>query len=185
MDAIENHGEETLKNLAKVSQTQARRFRLSNEEVSDIQQEVMLRYFSQVRKGNEVKNPAAWVSRTSQNIGLDLYRKRKTAHLKINDPANVPEITEHTKSSNKEEITISYKGTKKEICLNSLGSLVPFVIQSAQNHKGKQVAHMWFLQECTAAEISEKTGLPLGTIRSHVSRFRQKIIDAILLSDPS
>jgi len=76
--------------------------------------------------------------------------------------------------------TILIDGEPAEVDCDALQALIPDLIKKDRNEQRRLVAHMWFVLELNAAEISAKTGLSQGTIRSHVSRFRQALKEAAI-----
>lgn len=57
-------------------------FRVSNREVAlDLMQDVFVRTWQYVRKGNDIEDVKAFVYKTANNIIIDYYRKKKSTSL--------------------------------------------------------------------------------------------------------
>lgn len=170
----------TFLSLSHSAAKQARRFRLGNEEVQDVQQDAIIRLLKYMKNGNEVENPVAWISRAAHNICLDLYRKQQTLREEMYAYSTEIQILPEQDQSSETSITVLIEGEPVEIDSQSLQAILPDAIREDRNKQRRQVSEMWFLQEMSAAQIAAKTGLPQGTIRSHVSRFRQVLRESAL-----
>lgn len=132
------------------------------EEAQDMTQEIFFKLYNMLPKYDFNKNFSAWLLTLARNQLIDRYRKTKwekksrdefNEHLLSSDPSSNPE-TEILRQENK---NIVWKG------FNRLSSDIRMAV-ILRDIQGK-----------TYDEIAEILALPLGTVKSRVSRGRLQL----------
>ena len=116
---------------------------------------------------------STWIFRIARNTAFDHLSKEKVRGQKIEkmtidysdlDPVDVPSDSE----SPEEEIINNQDHENFLACLNGLSDVY------------REVARMCFVENLEYKVIAEKTGLPMGTVKTRISRARNLIIQKML-----
>ena len=129
-----------------------RRFCGSRDLADDLAQKVFLKAWRRIRKLDHPDRFGAWIKRIAVNVWIDHQRKHAAEwNCELDDEtANAPP------ASMAESIDL-------DAALASLPRLVRLCIVLSYNER------------LTHAEISELTGMPPGTIKSHIRRGSEKL----------
>jgi len=63
-------------------------FGLAAHEAQEIAQDVFLRFYAAVKKGEEIEKPRGWLFRTAHNLALNAIDRRNTRRIFALDPEN-------------------------------------------------------------------------------------------------
>ncbi len=131
------------------------RRQLGAEAARDITQEVFVAAWrARHRFDPEKGSIRAWLMGITKNKIIDLFRKRGRRPL-IADGAEVEQSSDETDSVHVEQIA------DRMILASALDELPD---------RARSVIELSFYQQLTHPEIAERTGLPLGTVKSDIRR---------------
>ena len=131
---------------------------VSHAQAEDIVQDVMLTVWNKAAQFDpERAQVAAWIYQIARNRQIDILRR-------VNRP--VPEELQLPEETTTDAAQIIALDQEVRALRDALGSLKP-----AQ----RQMVEQAYLGELTHAEIREKTGLPLGTIKSRIRLGLEKL----------
>ncbi len=130
----------------------------------EIAQEVMVTLWRKAALFDPAKSSAStWLFRIARNRRIDRLRRQKVAELDPEDPSLHPAPAENAD----EVMDARQREERVQAALKSLSA------------EQAEVIKLSFFSGLSHSEISEKTGLPLGTVKSRIrlafSRLRQLI----------
>ncbi len=146
----------------------------NKDDAEDLTIEAFGRAFKRLEQYNPEFAFSTWLFKIASNNAIDFLRKKKqTAALSIDTKANNNEGSDHSanlKSGvlNPEETFI--KKQKIENIRLFVNKLKP---------KYKEMIEMFYFQEMTHEEISQKLDLPIGTIKAQLFRARDLLFSAL------
>lgn len=143
----------------------------SREDAEDLTQEIFVRVYKSLKgfKGNS--QFSTWVFRIAHNICIDHYRKAKLTTVSLNRPKNEEDKREMDLPS--EDPTPEEEALRKEqqeFLLKCIEELRP---------EYKAVIILRDVQHHSYEEIAKILNVPLGTVKSHISRARAELREAI------
>lgn len=140
----------------------ARYYTQDEEQAADIMQEAFLRAFRYIKTFDGRASFKTWLLRIAINLTKDYTRwKRVRRNEELTDFRDYPNIVSETRSLQPEEVTLSAE--VKEVLDNALGSLPSSL---------RKIITLCYIQESTHEEASKQLGIPIGTVKSRLSRAR-------------
>ena len=146
----------------------------NKENAQDIAQECFLRAYKMLRSYRTDSAFSTWIYRICQNLIYDFYRKNKnikTVSLSVSDNGE-SEIKEKdiadTESEPSEQIIRAEKIEKVREIINSLPEDL------------RDIIILRDLKNISYAQISEMLNVELGTVKSRLSRAREKLKEYII-----
>ena len=141
------------------------------EDAEDLTQEVFVRVYKALKgfKGNS--QFSTWIFRIAHNICIDHYRKSKLTTFSLNQPRNEEDQREMDLPS--EDPTPEEEALRKEqqeFLLKCIEELRP---------EYKTVIILRDIQHHSYEEIAEILDVPLGTVKSHISRARSALRETV------
>lgn len=121
----------------------------------DVIQDVMIRVWTRAETFDPERAAfSTWVYRLTRNRWIDIQRKNQ--RMDIRDPMIMNIIADDIVPSVEDDFT---RGQIADRLHEELESLKP-------SHK--ELVHMAFMEHKTHAEISDETGIPLGTVKTRI-----------------
>lgn len=143
------------------------------DEIEDICMETFEKAFKQLASYKPENRFSTWIYRIARNTAFDHLDKEKVRGQKIEkmtidysdlDPIDVPSDSD----SPEEEIISSQDHEHFLSCLEGLPDLY------------REVAKLCFIENLEYKTIVEKTGLPMGTVKTRISRAKNLLIRMML-----
>jgi RNA polymerase sigma-70 factor (ECF subfamily) len=131
----------------------------------DLAQEAFLNAFRGIHRFREQSGFKTWLYRITYNVCLNHLRKKKNNRIS-DDEINLDVISDPKKSPDREYET---NQMRSEI-LKVMNELKP---------KYRSILHLHYFEDMQYEEISNLTGLPLGTVKSHLYRARDQVKKAL------
>jgi RNA polymerase sigma-70 factor (ECF subfamily) len=126
----------------------------NEEDALDCVHEAIIKAIKSLKKLNEPQYFNTWMTRITINTCKDYIKKnRKVSLVDINDYENVLYENE-VENDHMEDITMALKKLKED---------------------EKELIVMRYLEDMSLKDISEKSNVPLGTIKSKISRTLKKL----------
>lgn len=153
------HNKRAFDTLVKKYQSPVRRFFLNltggNGPLSDdLAQETFIHAYTRLNSFKNLSNFSTWLYRIAYNVFYDYFRTRKQM-----EDLDVSEVDVRY------QVSQSDKGVSLDI-YNALQKLSP---------EERMCVTMRFMEDMSIGKISQITGLPEGTIKSHVFRGKNKL----------
>lgn len=123
----------------------------SNADAEDITQEVLLKYIRADKKFKDEEHRKAWLLKVTTNAVVSHIRSQKRSQM-----VDLEEI---------EEVVAAPENKHRDL---------KYVIEQLPE-KYRMVIHMFYYEELSIKEISEITGDSEGTVKSQLSRGRDKL----------
>ena len=123
----------------------------SNADAEDITQEVLLKYIRADKKFKDEEHRKAWLLKVTANAVVSHIRSQKRGQM-----VDLEEI---------EEVVAAPENKHRDL---------KYVIEQLPE-KYRMVIHMFYYEELSIKEISEITGDSEGTVKSQLSRGRDKL----------
>ncbi len=136
-------------------------------DIDDMVQETFIRAYLKLHQYDSKYNFSQWICGIARNLHTDLYRRKGQMHT-----LQIETVHPLEQSLNPEQKVISQQSS--EVLESSLAKL-------PSNYS--TVLRMRFWEDLSYAEISEKLGLPLGTIKTQIHRGRELLLGEILKQD--
>jgi RNA polymerase sigma-70 factor (ECF subfamily) len=139
----------------------------NSQEAEDITQEVFIKLFNILHKfnGKNEKQLYSWIKMVSRNMTIDIIRKNKNKSVDINYE-NLPDLFE---TPNFDETNDEQNNLDNDI-KNAINKLSP---------KYKKVFELYYLDNYTHEEISNKLNLNVGTSKSNLFKARKKMSEIL------
>lgn len=149
-------------------------YRMTNnkEDAEDLAQEVFIKVYRSLRlfKGNS--KFSTWIYRIAYNTCIDKHRKKKMIHIISLSPAG--------EDNENKDMDLPYQGLSPEERLLRKEQLMNLQLCiEALRPEYKSVIILRDIQNHTYEEIAEILNIPLGTVKSHISRARLSLRDAL------
>ena len=141
------------------------------EDAEDLTQEVFVRVYKSLDGFQRNSKLSTWIFRIAHNICIDHYRKAKAAVISFSQPLGPEDNREFELPS--EDPTPEEEALRKEqqaFLLKSISELRP---------EYRTVIVLRDLQHRSYEEIAEILNVPLGTVKSHISRARAALREAV------
>jgi len=121
-------------------------------QAQDLTQEVFLKYWGYISKGNEVSNPSGLLFQIARNIIVDFYRKRKSISL--------DQLQE-------EGFELATAGDKEMINYSEINIALQFIQKLEETYR--DIVFMRLVEEMSFEEISKalNTNVNNSTVRFH------------------
>ncbi len=133
------------------------------EDARDVSQEAFIKAFKSFESYDESSAFSTWLYRIAVNTAIDYVRKRKKENIISFEDYIVDEKNEKSDSGVEEKV-ISKEGVKNIIeAVNAL------------DDEFKTIIVLRDMEGMEYKEISDITGLPMGTVKSRLSRGRGKL----------
>jgi RNA polymerase sigma-70 factor, ECF subfamily len=133
------------------------------QEAQDVVQEAFCRAYARWRTMSRFDDPVAWVRRVAWNLAISGWRRKRTVRTFLRRQRPVePQVD----------------GPEPERV-----ALVAALATLPDNHRRAIVLR--YLADLTVAEIAEREGVPVGTVKSWLSRARQALAARLDLADPT
>ncbi|MFO7294684.1 MAG: sigma-70 family RNA polymerase sigma factor [Clostridia bacterium] len=148
-------------------------YRMTNnrEDAEDLAQEVFIKVYRNLKSFKRDSRFSTWIYRIAYNTCVDRYRKSKkldTVSLNYGKDEDAVEIQLVSDDPLPEEEVIKKERYRKlQACIASLKPeyKTALILRDIQNY--------------SYAEIAEILQVPLGTVKSHISRARAALCDAL------
>jgi RNA polymerase sigma-70 factor (ECF subfamily) len=135
-----------------------RRFFHNDEDAEDFSQEVFLRAFEKLRSFKGVVPFGAWLYRIAFNTAVNKYHYDRTRLTEIAEP----DLSTLSVDSEKGDVADGIVRSDLKARVNEALKRLPDAYAIA--------IRMHFYDDLTYAEISDITGVPVNTIKSHIAR---------------
>lgn len=129
----------------------------------DLTQEVFLRLYTYLEKGQSVENVNAWVFRVARNLAIDHLRKRDP--LNLAEPESLEAMATHFANPVPDAEQMVLKGEDRRRFEESLRGL--------SNHE-RQCVYLR-LEGLRYAEIAEVLGISVGNVSTYLARGIRKL----------
>lgn len=137
-------------------------FNISDSE--DLVQEIMLKVYKNLSDYNPVFSFNTWIFKIARNHVIDRLKKSATEERTIRSLKSDYNISEFNKYGSPESLQL------KEV----LKKDIQIFIEKLPTPE-RQVSYLRFYEELKYPEISRITGMPVGTVKSHVHNIRKKL----------
>jgi RNA polymerase sigma-70 factor (ECF subfamily) len=131
----------------------------------DLAQEAFINAFRGIHRFREQSGFKTWLYRITYNVCLNYLRKKKSDRI-TDDEINLGVISDSAKSPDRAYET----GQIRNMILKIMNELKP---------KYRSILHLYYFEDMQYEEISHLTGLPLGTVKSHLHRARDQVKKAL------
>ena len=143
----------------------------SKEDAEDLTQEVFIKVYKSMKSFKGNCQLSTWVYRIAHNICIDKYRKIKAnvislSHPKGREDGREVELASVDPSPEEKMITREQQKFLME-CINGL------------KPEYRSVIILRDVQHYSYEEIADILGVPLGTVKSHISRARTALREAV------
>lgn len=140
--------------------------KMTGSDNEDIEQEVYIKVWQNKEEYQEKGKFSQWINTITINLCRDFFRS-KTYRQKQIEVQNEDLVLQDT-SKNAEEIYDERK--RQKMILNAVDELP---------HKLRQIVILFELEELSYEQISKKTGLPIGTIKSRLFYARKTLSEKL------
>mgnify|MGYP001290367584 CR=1 FL=1 len=148
-------------------------YRMTNnqEDAEDLAQEIFIKVYKNLNSFKGNSKFSTWIYRIAYNTCVDKYRKKKvtTVSLTLNNDEEEKEIDLPSNDPLPEERVVSRE--EYDVVCECISALKP---------EYKTVVVLRDIQNYTYDEIAEILNVPLGTVKSHISRGRAALRDALI-----
>jgi RNA polymerase sigma-70 factor (ECF subfamily) len=135
-----------------------------SEEAQDIAQETFLRLFHQLKSGQKLFNPKAWIFRVAANLCYNALKRKKT-HLNFMEK-NPQVVADNRNSSGQDSPEIHYMKTEKADIIRQEISCLP--------HRHR-ILLMLYLEGFSYKEMAKMTGVKRSSVGVVISRAIDKL----------
>ncbi len=127
----------------------------------DIEQEVYIKTWKNLDNYKEEGKLSQWIGMITANVCRDYFRSRqyKISSVQLNDE----EAAENIVSPDNQEERLDAKARQKQI-LKAVDSLP---------YKMRKIVYLIEFEEMSYEQVSKKTGLPVGTVKSRLFNARK------------
>lgn len=139
----------------------------SKENAEDLTQDVFIKVYKHISKFKKESQFSTWIYKIAHNACMDFFRKNKTSTASLiwinsEGEEEISEIPSEEKSL--DEIVIAAE--QREMVREAIGRLKP---------EYKSVVILRELRDMSYDEISKVLNMPLGTVKSYISRARAEL----------
>jgi RNA polymerase sigma-70 factor (ECF subfamily) len=142
---------------------------LGTEDTRDLCQETFLRVHRQLHQYRFESSLATWIGRVAYSIALRHLEKRRVALVDPADDALAQALHEAVASPLDLEASVS-DAQAQRLLHAAIEALPPLP---------RTLLTLYHLEELSIAEITHITGLPAGTVKSHLFRARARLKQAL------
>jgi RNA polymerase sigma-70 factor (ECF subfamily) len=140
---------------------------------NDLTQETFDKAFQNLNKYDDQYSFSTWIYKIAANCTIDFMRKRKLNSLHIDynsdEESSINENTLYSGTLNPEENMIQQQEELR--LMKHIESLNP---------KYRKLIELRYIKEYAYREISEELNLPIGTVKTRLSRAKNKLAEMIL-----
>lgn len=141
----------------------AHRLLKNRQECEDMIQETFIRVLLHIDKYDESKKFTTWIHQITKNLCLDLIRRKKARPQQlVADGPDFPALRAMDRSPEEE-------------CLEREQAEEFRVLLAGLRAKDREILYDRYMNDLSLTEISQRTKLPEGTIKSRLSRARQQL----------
>ncbi|WP_430935109.1 RNA polymerase sigma factor [Saccharicrinis sp. 156] len=136
-------------------------YKMANQnqaDIEDIAQDVFVKVYKNIKSYRKESKLSTWIASIAWKTSIDFTRKKKRSRVEFTEE---PELFDE----------IDYVNSFEQLKQKELKQLVQEVVSSLPVHY-QTVLSLFYLEEFSLAEIHEITEMPLGTIKSYLSRAR-------------
>ncbi|MEJ5287576.1 MAG: hypothetical protein CH6_0477 [Candidatus Kapaibacterium sp.] len=141
----------------------------NSEDVRDIVQETFIRAYNNLRFFNREYSFHSWLFKIASNLCIDYIRKRRIQTISIEQPFALTD----------EEKRIDYPDsdtdTYNKIFTSERNKILHQAIEQLPEHY-KNIIILRHFEELDYQEISQRLGLPLGTVKAQLFRARKALL---------
>ena len=132
----------------------------------DVVQETFMRVYLNLNRYDEKQKFSTWIYQIGKNLCVDLLRKKKSTYSLDAEIAGEDELNHYG--------ILSSEATSPEMALieTELQEQLTEVI-SKMSDKYKAIATLYYVQDLSIQEISEKLSLPITTVKTRLYRGRE------------
>lgn len=143
----------------------------SQEDAEDLAQEIFIKVYKNLKSFKGNSKFSTWIYRIAYNTCIDKYRKKEvaTVSLTLNSDEEEKEIDLPSNDPLPEERIVSRE--EYDVVCECISELKP---------EYKNAVILRDIQNYTYDEIAEILNIPLGTVKSHISRGRAALRDALI-----
>src|SRR5277367_531524 len=144
-----------LKNQLRQLQKFLRRRGASPQDAEDLVQEAVVRLFAYTRKTGEVRNPAAFLTRTAMNLAVDLHRSSRLDRFEP-EPVEVLDLLDLGPAPD-EVLAAEQRLLRMKETLDRV------------SRRSREVFFMHQLQGLSHAEIARNLGVSTSAVEKHIA----------------
>lgn len=142
----------------------AHRLLKNRQESEDMIQETFIRVLLHIDKYDESKKFTTWIHQITKNLCLDLIRRKKARPQQL--AAEGPDYAMKLRAPDR---------SPEEECLEREQAEEFRVLLASLRAKDREILYDRYMNDLSLTEISQRTKLPEGTIKSRLSRARQQL----------
>lgn len=131
----------------------------------DLAQEAFINAFKGIHRFREQSGFKTWLYRITYNVCLNYLRKKKSDRI-TDDEINLDVLSDSAKSPDR-----AYESDQMRSAI--------LKVMNDLNPKYRSILHLHYFEDMQYEEISNLTGLPLGTVKSHLYRARNQVKKAL------
>lgn len=160
----------------------------SSSDAEDLVQETLLRAFDRFETFRQDGSPRAWLHTIMRNLFFNMYRKKsrepKQVSLDVFEPTTTGGggIAIEADSAEQASQTIT---SPERIVLGQMESAALLAAVKALPDEYREVVTMADVQNMPYQDIADTLRIPIGTVRSRLSRGRERVRRAIFAWRPS
>ena len=148
--------------------TLAVRMLKNREAAEEALQDAFIRAYKALDRFQGASKFGTWFYRILYNVCLTMIGNKNDIHTSINHMEDVSEIGD----------TTSFLKIEKDIDTKQLIEAIRNIVESIPE-KYASVLSLFYFQELTYEEICEITGMPIGTLKTHLFRARALVIEQL------
>ena len=158
-----------LNNLYKLA------YRLTGQRdyAEDLVQDLLLKVYPRLEEMQGIEKLAAWLSRVLYRLFIDQYRRQQRSPIHLMSDEDVIYDTHASNMAGPSEVANAE--LTQELINNALEQL-------SVDRRALIMLHD--VEDYSLQEINEMTGIPIGTIKSRLSRARNKLREIIQIREP-
>ena len=159
----------------QLSRLYALAYRLTSqrEDAEDLVQELLIKLYPRLDEIQALDNPAPWLSRVLYNLYVDHYRRQKRSP--VDDIEDETQFYDPHGDDSTDPARIVNTQLTNEVLNEALHSL---------NDDQRELIVLHDVEGYSLPEINEMTGVAVGTIKSRLSRAREKLRDKLNSMEP-
>lgn len=162
----------------------------SSSDAEDLVQETLLRAFDRFETFRQDGSPRAWLHTIMRNLFYNAYRKKsrepKQVSLDVFEPATTSSASSGIAIEAESPTQASHAVTSPErIVLGQMESAALLAAVKALPEEYQTVVTMADIQGMPYQDIADRLRIPVGTVRSRLSRGRERVRRAIFAWRPT